>query len=68
MITKTYNGTIKSVDAPNVITVLVSGSEKDRDNERVNPSAFLKRLDVYKSHPVLLSSHTANQSLQMQIG
>jgi HK97 family phage prohead protease len=49
---------VKAVDVEKrQIRVLASTPDLDRDNERVLPQAFKKRLDVYKNNPVILAGH-----------
>ena len=67
-IVKVWQAEIKSVDEENhIVTALVSSDSVDRDGEIVTPEAIGKRLDVYRAHPVLLSSHRYDK-LMNQIG
>lgn len=57
-VTKTYKPVIKSVNVEeHTVEAIVSTAAVDRDNEIMSPSAFEKRLHIYKQHPVLLTSH-----------
>jgi HK97 family phage prohead protease len=65
---KVYRAQIKSVDTANhIVTAMVSSRSVDRDGEIVTPDAIAKRINVYKAHPVLLSSHRYDD-LMKQIG
>ena len=69
MITKKFNSTIKGIDKEaKTLQVLVSAYGMDRDREMIDPKAFMDNLNIYKSHPVLLSSHDSNSTLMNQIG
>ena len=65
---KTYRGKIKAInEKEHKVTVVVSDASLDRDEEIILPSAWQSRLDSYKSHPVLLSSHDY-RDLRRQLG
>lgn len=68
MIEKTYKAQIKSIDHErHRVVVLVSDASLDRDLEVIVPRAWEKRLDYYRQHPILLSSHDYSD-LRKQIG
>jgi len=49
---------VKAVDVEKrQIRVLASTGGLDRDDERLLPSAFKKRLSIYQSNPVILAAH-----------
>lgn len=65
---KVYRAEIKAVDAEKfTVEAIVSANTVDRDGEIVTPRAIGQRIDVYKKHPVLLSSHRYDD-LMKQIG
>jgi len=67
-IQKIFRGKVKSFDEKtHTATVLISTGDIDRDGEVIEPKAFQKNLGNYMAHPVLLSSHRADQ-LTRQIG
>ena len=67
-INKIYKAEIKGIDPENyTVTTMVSNDSVDRDGEIVTPKAIGKRLDIYRAHPVLLSSHR-HDDLMKQIG
>lgn len=56
---KTYFAEIKGIDDKNMtVDVVVSTKTKDRDGDIIEPEAFKKSLKIYKTNPVLLSSHS----------
>lgn len=65
---KVYRAEIKAIDAEKfTVEAIVSANTVDRDGEIVTPKAIGQRIDVYKKHPVLLSSHRYDK-LTNQIG
>ena len=67
-ISKMFKGIVKSFDEKtHRATIFISTGDVDRDNEVIEPKAFQKHLGNYLAHPVLLSSHRADQ-LTRQIG
>jgi len=67
-ISKMFKGIVKSFDEKtHRATIFISTGDVDRDNEIIEPKAFQKHLGNYLAHPVLLSSHRADQ-LTRQIG
>ena len=65
---KVFRGVVKSFDEKtHRATIFISTGDIDRDQEVIEPKAFQKRLGNYMAHPVLLSSHKADQ-LTRQIG
>jgi len=65
---KYYRAKVLSVDEENhSVKAVVSTEDIDRDKEINTIDSWSKRLDNYKNHAVLLSSHSYN-SLQNQIG
>ncbi len=68
IVQKIYRVGTKVIDAERgLVEITASTASVDRDNEAVNSAAWTKRLDTYKKHPVLLSSHDY-KSLRNQIG
>jgi HK97 family phage prohead protease len=66
---KFFRPEMKSIDLENkTIEAVVSTKAVDRDGDVIEPEAFTKRLNHYKDHPVLLSSHNSYTSLTKQIG
>jgi hypothetical protein len=60
--TKLFRGVVKSFDEKtHKATILISTGDIDRDMEVIEPKAFLKNIGTYLAHPVLLSSHRADQ-------
>lgn len=67
-LTKVYKAEIKAVDIEKfTVTAIVSSNSVDRQGEIVTPKAIGQRIDEYKKHPVLLSSHRYDD-LMKQIG
>lgn len=67
-IQKIFRGKVKSFDEKtHTATIMISTGDIDRDREVIEPKAFQKHLGNYMAHPVLLSSHRADQ-LTRQIG
>lgn len=67
-IAKIFRGIVKSFDEKtHIATVVISTKAIDRDGEVIEPAAFQKRLGNYMAHPILLSSHRA-ENLMRQIG
>jgi len=65
---KLFRAEVKSFDEKtHRATIFISTGDIDRDQEVIEPKAFQKRLGNYLAHPVLLSSHRADQ-LTRQIG
>jgi len=65
---KIFKAEIKKVDNEKfTVEAIVSTKKQDRDGDVILPSAFERRLKVYKEHPILLSSHNY-QDLRKQIG
>jgi len=55
---KSFFGYVKAINREDkTIEVVASTSEIDRDNEIVEPQAFVQTLDSFKSNPVVLSAH-----------
>ena len=67
-LTKVYRAEIKAIDAEKfTVEAIVSANTVDRQGEIVTPKAIGQRIDEYKKHPVLLSSHRYDD-LMKQIG
>lgn len=63
---KNYIGTVIEVK-DNEVSVYVTNYDVDRDKEVILPNAWIKRINNYKKHSILLSSHTYD-NLRSQIG
>lgn len=67
-ILKTFKGIVKGVSEKDfTLDVIVSTDSIDRDKEKIELTAFKKRLGHYKEHPVLLVNHD-RYSITSQIG
>lgn len=58
---KSCSFTIKSLDEKNyTVEAIVSTASPDRDGEVILPSSFEKRLDIYRTNPILAWGHPLN--------
>lgn len=54
-------------DEAMVINAIANKAKKDRWDETVLPSAYAKRLDVYKANPIILLQHNHNNPLGISL-
>ncbi len=55
---KTMRSAVLVTKADGTTLAVASNASLDRDGEIILPSAFAKRLDYYRSNPVILAAHT----------